>query len=166
MKNGIVSANVQEVRHSHDGIIQASAPAQSSMPQRGRLDVPSRSVVITARLGATLVLQRVSLNAYKGVAAQLVAQGDDDPVICIVLRHDDPAYSITLNQALPLDEAVAVWRNWSDTLCVPLLLADGTGEDSIVRDMLGATLVRKAQPRRSKMLVGRRPRFSKRRGQR
>lgn len=149
-----------------DSICDATTAPACSMPQRGRLDIPGRSVVVTARLGATMVLQRLSLNTYKGVAAQLIANGTQEPGVRIVLRHADAAYSITLHESLPLEEAVAVWRGLSDTLCVPLLLTEEGGEDSIVRDMLGATLVRAVQPRKARGMANRRPRFSKRRGHR
>lgn len=138
---------------------------RSSMPQRGRLDMSDRSVVVTARLGAAMILQRIALNAYNGVAAQLTISGDDTTV-SVVLRHDDPAYSITLEDDLPLDDAVAVWRAWADKLSVPLLLSEPHGEDSVVRAMLGAVVLRSTQPRRTNTLTRRRPRFSKRRGRR
>jgi hypothetical protein len=70
---------------------------RSSMPQRGRLDINDRSVVVTARLGAAMILQRIPLNAYKGVAAQLDASGETT-VVNVVLRHHDPAYTITLDK--------------------------------------------------------------------
>lgn len=135
----------------------------SSMPQRGRLDISGRSVVVTARLGAAMILQRIPLNAYNGVAAQLTVSADDTTV-SVVLRHDDPAYAITLDDGLPLDDAVAVWRAWADKLSVPLLLSESHGEDSVVRAMLGAVVLRSTQPRRTNTLTRRRPRYSKRRG--
>jgi hypothetical protein len=136
---------------------------RSSMPQRGRLDVNDRSVVVTARLGAAMILQRIPLNAYNGVAAQLDASGETT-VVNVVLRHDDPSYAITLDKDLPLEEAVAVWRSWADRLSVPLLLSEPQGEDSVVRAMLGAVAIRASQPRKAKPLAGRRPRYAKRRG--
>lgn len=137
----------------------------SSMPQRGRLDVSGRSVVVTARLGAAMILQRIPLNAYNGVAAQLTVSGDDTTV-SVVLRHDDPTYAITLDDDLPLEDAVAVWRAWADKLSVPLLLSESNGKDSVVRAMLGAVVLRSTQPRRTNPLARRRPRFLKRRGRR
>ncbi|MFK7791460.1 MAG: DUF6101 family protein, partial [Devosiaceae bacterium] len=157
-----VPANLQ---HAADGCRDAVAHA-SSMPQRGRVDVRDRSVVVTARMGGAMILQRISLNAYAGVAAQLSSEDGEEASIALTLRHADPAYSITLATDLPLDDAVAVWRGWSDKLCVPLLLTEADGKESVVRDMLGATTVRETQPRRAKTLVGRRPSFAKRRGRR
>lgn len=142
--------------------------AQASLPLRGRLDVPARHVVVTLRLGGTMLLQRISLNDYAGVAAHLDTDQEtpDQSSVRLVLRHEDPAYSITLDKDLPIEEAVAVWRGWADKLSVPLLLRDETGEDAIVRDMLGPVILRTTQPRRARSLVGRRPRFSKRLGRR
>ena len=136
------------------------------MPQCGRLDEANRSVVITLRIGATLLLQRLALNASRGVAAELVARPGAAPTVRLVLRHADRAYSITLHDGLPLEEAVAIWRGWADRLCVPLLLDEGKGEDSVVRAMLGAVMLGSTQPRRTRLLASRRPRFSKRRGKR
>lgn len=150
--------------HQIDGCRDA-VTMRSSMPQRGRLDVVDRSVVVTARMGEAMVLQRLPLNAYKGVAAQLAMEGEET-IVTLVLRHDDPAYAITLEEALPLDDAVAVWRAWADRLSVPLLLNETHGEDSVVRAMLGAVVLRTTQPRRTNTLANRRPRFSKRRGRR
>jgi hypothetical protein len=147
-----------------DGCRDAVA-IRSSMPQRGRLDINDRSVVVTARLGAAMILQRIPLNAYKGVAAQLDASGETT-VVNVVLRHHDPAYTITLDKDLPLEEAVAIWRAWADRLSVPLLLSEPHGEDSVVRAMLGAVVVRASQPRKAKPLARRRPRYAKRRGMR
>ena len=150
-----------------------AAPVRASMPLRGRLDLKDRSVVVTARMGGAMVLQRIPLNAYEGVAAELVmnkqahgATMDDTPQVRLVLRHRERSYCMTLAEALPLEEAVAVWRGWAGRLSVPLLLNEGTGEDSVVRAMLGAVLLQAAQPRRAKPLAGRRPRFSKRRAKR
>lgn len=142
--------------------------APASLPLRGRLDVPERNVVVTLRIGGTMVLQRISLNDYAGVAAHLDADPNtpDQSCVRLVLRHEDPAYSITLDSGLPIEEAVAVWRNWADKLSVPLLLRDETGEDAVVRAMLGPVVLRATQPRRARTLIGRRPRFSKRLGRR
>lgn len=146
-----------------DGCRDAVA-LQASMPQRARIDVDARSVVVTARLGGAMILQRIPFNAYSGVAAQLVAQIDEDPTVQLVLRHADAAYSITLDEDLPLHEAVAVWRGWADRLSTPLLLQEGYGKDSVVRAMLGPVVLRASQPRRRHLLASRRPRFSKRLG--
>ncbi len=146
-----------------DGCRDAVA-MKASMPQRGRIDVEARSVVVTARLGGAMILQRIPLNAYNGVAAELVAQAGEDPTVQVVLRHNDPAYSIALDNDLPLHEAVAVWRSWADRLSAPLLLQEGTGQDSVVRAMLGPVVLRASQPRRHRPTAGRRPRFSKRLG--
>jgi len=149
------------------------ASVRASMPLRGRLDLKDRSVVVTARLGGAMVLQRISLNAYEGVAAELVMNeapqggaGAENPQVRLVLRHRERSYSMMLEEALPLEEAVAVWRSWAGRLSVPLLLNEGGNEDSVVRAMLGAVLVQATQPRRAKPLAGRRPRFSKRRAKR
>lgn len=152
---------------SVDGCRDASG-APASLPLRGRLDVPARSVVMTMRFGGTMLLQRISLNHYAGVAAHLDADQDtpDQSSVRLVLRHEDPAYSITLDSGLPIEEAVAVWRGWADKLSVPLLLHDETGEDAVVRAMLGPVILRATQPRRARTMIGRRPRFSKRLGRR
>lgn len=140
----------------------------ASMPMRGRIAVQDRAVILTQRLGGTMVLQRIPINRYRGVAAELVPVHDETggPAIRLVLRHEDAAYSITLAEALPIDDAVAVWRNWADRLSAPLLLVDETGADSLVRDMIGAVVRREVQPRRARTLIGRRPRYAKRRGRR
>lgn len=150
-----------------DGCCDASA-APASHPLRGRLDIPGRSVIVTMRLSGTMLLQRISLNGYAGLAAHLDADQDnpDQSTVRLVLRHEDPAYSITLDKKLPIEEAVAVWRGWADKLSVPLLLRDETGEDAVVRAMLGPVILRAMQPRRARTLVGRRPRYSKRLGRR
>lgn len=152
---------------SLDGCRDASG-APASHPMRGRLDVPARNVVMTMRIGGMMLLQRISLNDYCGVAAHLDADQDnpDESTVRLVLRHKDPAYSITLDSHLPIEEAVAVWRGWADKLSVPLLLRDETGEDSVVRAMLGPVILRATQPRRARTMIGRRPRFSKRLGRR
>ncbi|MGD1886103.1 MAG: DUF6101 family protein [Cohaesibacteraceae bacterium] len=150
-----------------DGCREAVAFA-ASMPQRGRLDLKARSVVITQRLGGTMVLQRIAITRYAGVAAELLEshEATEGPAVKLVLRHEDAAYSVTLAEALPIDDAVAVWRQWADRLSAPLLLGDETGADSLVRDMIGAVVRRDVQPRRARTLAGRRPRYSKRRGRR
>jgi hypothetical protein len=55
-----------------------AAPVRASMPLRGRLDLKDRSVVVTARMGGAMVLQRIGLNAYEGVAAELVMNEQTD----------------------------------------------------------------------------------------
>lgn len=142
--------------------------APASHPLRGRLDVPARKVVMTLRLGGTMVLQSISLNDFAGVAAHLETDpsAPDRSSVRLVLRHADPTYSITLDSGLPIEEAVAVWRSWADKLSVPLLLRDETGEDAVVRAMLGPVILRATQPRRARTMIGRRPRFSKRLGRR
>lgn len=154
----------QAATHAAVDAIRDSVAITSSAPCRGRIDFASRTVVMTMRLGGTMVLQRIALNAYQGVSAALVSAPGAEPTVTLTLRHQDPAYSITLAHGLPVEEAVAVWRGWSDRLSVPQLLQDEAGEDSVVRAMLGAVVVRAAQPRKARPLMGRRPRYAKRRG--
>lgn len=156
-----------KTEQSFDGCRDASG-APASLPLRGRLDIPGRNVVITARIGGTMLLQRIGLNSYAGVAAHLDTDplSPDQSTVRLVLRHADSAYSMMLEKDLPIEEAVAVWRSWADKLCVPLLLRDETGEDAIVRDMLGSVILRATQPRRARTLSGRRPRYAKRLGRR
>lgn len=153
---------------TRDGCMDAPT-LTNTVPRRGRLDKRARQVVVTTRFAGTLVLQRINFNQYEGIVAQLrTVDGlpDSDPVVDVVMRHKDGANSIALVKNLPIDDAVAVWRSWADQLSMPLLLATETGEDSIVRDMLGAVLVKTAQARRARVLAGRRPRYAKRRGKR
>lgn len=140
-------------------------PFGASMPRRGRLDLADRAVVVTQRLGGTLLLQRIGFNAYQGVAAELVepSAAGKAPTVRLVLRHAERTHCVVLADALPLEDAVAVWRGWADRLSVGMLLADETGADSTVRAMLGAVMVGTRQPRRAGRLVRRRPRFAKRR---
>jgi hypothetical protein len=139
----------------------------ASVPLRGRLCQRSRKLVVTTRMGGTIVLQSIGFNQFAGVAAQLCqapveAAGMPVQSVRLVLRHADPAYCVELARDISLEDAVAEWRHWADRLSVPLLLQDETGQDSTVRAMLGAVALRAAQPRRARTLVGRRPRFSKR----
>ncbi|MEM6848917.1 MAG: DUF6101 family protein, partial [Pseudomonadota bacterium] len=134
------------------------------MPRRARLDRADRAIVITQRLAGTLTLQRIPLNAYRGVAAELKAlQGPDTPpTVKLVLRHDSAVHSVVLADDLALDDAVAVWRRWADRLSVAMILRTDGGPDSVVRPMLGAVAVGEPAERRKGKLVRRRPRFSKR----
>lgn len=158
----MVAGKAQTV-DSHDDACIASGPPAATMPLRGRIDEADRAIVVTARIGGTMLLQRIPLNAYKGVVAELRETGEG-PAITLILRHAEPSYAVTLETDLPLEEAVARWRHWADRLSVPLLLHEGAGVDSVVRPMLGAVAVRAVQPRRAKPTMRRRPRYAKRRG--
>ncbi len=136
-----------------------------SMPVRARLDIRARSVVVTTRLGPAIVLQRLSFDVFSGVAAQLVSDGAEAKVK-LILRHKDPLYCVTLEDAAALDDAVAIWRQWADRLSVAMLLTEDGGQESVVRSMLGPVQLGRTQPRRARSSFSRRPRFSKRRGRR
>ncbi|MBV6658180.1 MAG: hypothetical protein KI785_10490 [Devosiaceae bacterium] len=147
-----------------DGCIDA-VPACPSAPVRARLDLSGRAVVVTWRSGPVLMVQRLALNSYEAVAAELVAAPAEgqDPTVRLVLRHPTAVYSTVLATNLPLDEAVAAWRRWADRLSVGMSILDHDGEASNVRTMLGAVAVRPAQRRRQGAPARRRPRFAKRR---
>ncbi|MEM6710749.1 MAG: DUF6101 family protein [Pseudomonadota bacterium] len=152
--------------HGVDGCINWSGAASPTMALRGRVDEADRSVVITARLGGTLLMQRIPLNAYRGVVAELTTFSGGEASVRLTLCHDEPTFAITLEDHLAVDEAVAVWRMWADRLSVPLILRESGAEDTVVRPMLGAVAVGSASPRKMNAIKQRRPRFAKRRGYR
>ena len=149
-----------------DGCIDWSGHPTLSMPFWARIDESERSVVVTIRLGGTIAMQRIPLNAYQGVVAELTCPSGGEATVQLTLCHEEPAYAVKLETGLPVDHAVAVWRMWADRLCVPLILREAGMTDSVVRPMLGAVMLGQAQPRKANVVKRRRPRFSKRRGMR
>jgi hypothetical protein len=71
--------------------------------------------------------------------------------------------SMILQSRVDLNDAVACWRSWGDMMGLPLLLVDDQDNVHQIVGKLGPVIQKKAKPRRSRPLRGRRPRYSARR---
>ncbi len=122
-------------------------------------------VVLRRRVaGVPMKLDR-PLADYEGLAVALLDPEGDDEGVAIVLVHADPALSVTLYSAPHIDDVVAEWRGWSETLGLPMLVteADGTRRPAYAR--IGRLTVAETKARRPRRgpLKHRRPSVYRRR---
>lgn len=105
------------------------------------------------------------LARYEGLAVVLLDPEGDDDGVAIVLVHADPALSVTLYSAPHIDDVVAEWRGWSETLGLPMLVTEADGTRRPAYAMLGRLVMAEARARRPRRgpLKHRRPSVYRRR---
>ncbi|UUP18756.1 DUF6101 family protein [Nitratireductor thuwali] len=105
-------------------------------------------------------------NAFEGVAARAIEDGEGDVTVTLELLHKDPMLSVPLLVAGDFDDVAADWRAWSEAYGLPMMLVEADGIARTLEDSLGQI---KADPpkqrRRGRPVRQRRPRFLARRKQ-
>lgn len=113
-------------------------------------------------LPATIALPA---NAFRGVAARAMEDGEGNVTVTLELLHNDPLLSVPLLVAHDLDDVSADWRAWADAFRLPMLLIEADGVARTLEESLGAAI--KALPsqerRKRRSSMPRRPRFLMRR---
>ena len=130
-----------------------------TIDQRGAI---VRRVLKMSGLPATIVLPA---NAFLGVAARAIEDGEGHVTVTLELLHDDAALSVPLLVADDLDDIAADWRAWADAYRLPMLLIEADGVARTLEESLG-TAIKTAPPqarRKGRISTQRRPRFLARR---
>lgn len=106
----------------------------------------------------------VPLSAYRGVAVVIVRGSAAAPVFRLELSHGEPALSVPLASGRSVEAISRLWRGWGRTLRLPLLVVGVDGTVHAALTPLGALFAETPSARRrGSPLVGRRPRFGRRR---
>lgn len=130
-----------------------------SIDQRGAI---IQRTLERSGLPATIVLPA---NAFKGVAARAIEDGDGNVTVTLELLHNDPLLSVPLLVADDLEDVAADWRTWAEFYRLPMLLIEADGVARTLDESLGnavqsATSIDRRQGRPTNR---RRPRFLARR---
>jgi hypothetical protein len=129
-----------------------------TIDQRG---VIIRRVLEQSGLPVTVILPA---NAFRGVAARAMEDGEGCVTVTLELLHNDPMLAVPLLVAENLDDVAADWRAWADAYRLPMLLIEADGVARTLEESLGAV---KTEPpkerRRGRSVRARRPRFLARR---
>lgn len=80
------------------------------------------------------VVQILSPQHFRGVAARRIETADGQKAISLVLLHKNADYSIPLLISRNHDDVLLDWRLWSDIYDLPMLLMDTNGIISNVRE--------------------------------
>lgn len=127
--------------------------------------VDRRGAVVRRRLEHSLVPVSVALapNAFKGVAARAMEDGDGKVTVTLELMHEDPRFTVPLLVAGDLFDVAADWRGWSELFGLAMLMVEADGAVTPLEETLGR--IKAAQPvaRRRAPSRTRRPRFLARR---
>lgn len=129
-----------------------------TIDQRG---VVIRRILEKSGLPVTVILPA---NAFRGVAARAIEDGEGCVTVTLELLHNDPMLAVPLLVAENLDDVAADWRAWADAYRLPMLLIEADGIARTLDESLGAV---KTEPpkerRRGRPARTRRPRFLARR---
>jgi hypothetical protein len=130
-----------------------------TIDQRGAI---VKRMLLMSGLPATVVLPA---NAFRGVAARAMEDGDGNVTVTLELLHNDVMLSVPLLVADNLEDVAADWRAWADAYRLPMLLIEADGIARTLEESLGAAI--KTQPvkerRKGRVTPMRRPRFLARR---
>ncbi|MEO9340009.1 DUF6101 family protein [Mesorhizobium sp. SB112] len=121
-----------------------------------------RRLLEKSGLPATVVLPA---NAFRGVAARALEDGDGNVTVTLELHHRDPMLSVPLLVAHNLEDVAADWRAWSEAYGLEMLLIEADGVARTLEESLSAA-IKAASPaprRKGSEAVRRRPRFLARR---
>jgi hypothetical protein len=114
-----------------------------------------------SQLPVTVVLPA---NAFKGVAARAIEDGEGAVTVTLELMHSDPMLSVPLLVAHDLDDVAADWRAWAEAYQLPMLLFEADGVARSLEDSLGGVKTAPFKERRKRRVSqNRRPRFLARR---
>lgn len=129
-----------------------------TVDQRG---VTVRRILEKSGLPVTVILPA---NAFCGVAARAIEDGEGNVTVTLELVHNDPMLAVPLLVAEDLGDVAADWRAWADAYRLPMLLIEADGVARTLEESLGAV---KTEPpkdrRRGRPVRTRRPRFLARR---
>lgn len=129
-----------------------------SVEQRGAV---VRRVLERSGLPAVIALPP---NAFQGVAARAIEDGEGEVTVTLELMHRDPMLCVPLLVAHDLDDVAADWRAWAQAYRLPMLLVEADGVARTLEETLGGVLAGEPAPRRRRRVYPvRRPRFLARR---
>jgi len=129
-----------------------------TIDQRGAI---VRRLLQMSGLPATVVLPA---NAFQGVAARALEDGDGNVTVTLELLHNDPMLSVPLLVADNLEDVAADWRAWADAFRLPMLLIEADGIARTLEESLGKAIkALPAKDRRKRRGASRRPFFLVRR---
>lgn len=112
-------------------------------------------------LPATVVLPS---NAFRGVAARAMEDGEGNVTVTLELFHNDPMLCVPLLVAHNLDDVAADWRAWAEAYGLPMLLIEADGVARTLEESLGGVKTAPVRGRRKgRVSLSRRPRFLARR---
>ncbi|MCK0206983.1 DUF6101 family protein [Starkeya koreensis] len=122
-------------------------------------------VVLRRRVAGVPMKATRPLRDYDGLAVALLDPEGEGEGVAIVLVHADSALSVTLYSAPHIDDVVAEWRGWSETLGLPMLVTEADGSRRPAYATLGRLVVGEARGRRPRRgpLKHRRPSVYRRR---
>ncbi|MEF3366537.1 DUF6101 family protein [Methylocystis sp. 9N] len=121
-----------------------------------RIRVTRDGVLIARRLSGVAMKIRVPLDAYQGVALDVLPAEDGSPLYLLSLAHRDSDFDILLCKTQDGGAVAADWKYWASWLGLPRLSA----EEGVLRPLeAGAPVAR----RRDANVSQRRPRFLARR---
>ncbi|HWK65182.1 MAG TPA: DUF6101 family protein [Rhizobiaceae bacterium] len=129
-----------------------------TVDQRGAI---VRRTLRLSGLPATVVLPS---NAFRGVAARAMEDGEDNVTVTLELFHNDPMLCVPLLVAHNLDDVAADWRAWAEAYGLPMLLIEADGVARTLEESLGGVKTAPVRERRKgRASLSRRPRFLARR---
>lgn len=129
------------------------------------IELGTEEVVLRRHVAGVPMKLARPLAHYEGLAVALLDPEGDDDGVAIVLVHADPALSVTLYSAPHIDDVVAEWRGWSETLGLPMLVTEADGTRRPAYTMIGRLTVAETRARRPRRgpLKHRRPSVYRRR---
>ncbi|MEX6505061.1 DUF6101 family protein [Jiella sp. M17.18] len=127
--------------------------------------VDRRGAVIRRRLTQSGLPISIALpaNAFRGVAARAMDDGEGEVTVTLELYHDDPNCTVPLLVASDLYDVAADWRGWADLFGLPMLMVESDGSICTLEETLGGVKAAMPAPRRQAPNRQRRPRFLARR---
>lgn len=130
------------------------------------IEIGRAAVVLRRRVAGVPMKAARPLRTYQGLAVELLDPEGEDDGVAIVLAHADPALCVTLYSAPHIDDVVAEWRFWSETLGLPMLVSAADGSRRPAYAMIGRLTVGDVRSRRARrgVLRHRRPSVYRRRG--
>lgn len=154
--------------HSHASVPQSDLQVRSTEAERllpregvraadaGPVYLGDTGAVFKRRLYGLTTTVVVPFESFTGVAVRFEPEGG---VVHIELIHPAPAMNVPLDTVYDLDQAARLWRRWSQTLALPMMMFESDG--SLIRAPLEDRPddVRPPAPRRfGRQTTRRRPR--------
>ncbi|MEP3048552.1 MAG: DUF6101 family protein [Roseibium sp.] len=139
-----------------------SRPGTASLPADIHLD--RENAIINRRIAGVPITVVVPTSVFDGVMVRIVPGNEPgDIVATLILKHSDPALSITLAETSSSDDLATLWSRWAQTLNLPMLVCDLGGKVKPIEAFEAVPSAAPAPRRKMRMLTGRRPRFLNRR---
>jgi hypothetical protein len=127
--------------------------------------IDHRGAVVRRRLAHSGVPVSIALpsNAFKGVAARAMEDGEGKVTVTLELHHENPKLCVPLLVASDLFDVAADWRGWSELFGLTMLMVEADGSVVPLEETLGRVRTADPMPRRRAVPKNRRPRFLARR---